>query len=337
MVNVFSRSARCRRSAALALALVLCLGPRSADAERPVGLAAPDLLASTTLGAPAPLSLEGLRGSLVLIAFFRTDCPHCRAAVPSLNARQAEGFARGVRVVGVTRDPRSSVETFVRTHHVEFPVVLVDTEVLREYEVTGFPSLFVIAPDGRIARSGLSRTPSEAEIASLLASHPPLPETPGALDPAIAAWRDDRWADAEALLTAAVQDSRPETARAARTLLAWIRRAADGRFAAARIDLQAGDVGEAFRNADALARGHGDLGIGPRAAALRDEIVSDPARAREVSADAALRRARVHLALGGAAGASNAATALEAVAAEHPGTRAGRHATEISARLRERR
>ena len=58
----------------------------AARAERAAGRRAPDLWASATLLAPAPLSIDGLRGRLVLLVFFKPDCPHCRASVPARRA-----------------------------------------------------------------------------------------------------------------------------------------------------------------------------------------------------------------------------------------------------------
>lgn len=337
--RVAPRRGRIGAAAALALlAAVLASAGRPAHAERRAEGRAPDLLAVESLQAPGPLSIDGLRGRLVLLAFFRTDCGHCRAAVPALNARLVAGFPRGVRVVGVTRDPRASVEAFLRETKASFPVAIVHTEVLRDYDVTGFPSLFLVGPDGRLARSGLTAVPGEAEVSDYLGLTPPLPPTPPALEPALAALREDRWADAEAAFAACAEGKGcpPEAASAARDARAWVARTANALLASAEADLARGEVAEAVRSLDRLARGYGDAGVGPRAAARRDALLADPGRARTVAGAQALEAARAHLATGGAAGVAAALAALDAAAATYADTAAGKRAGETAARLRKR-
>ena len=90
------------------------------------------LAATTVVGNPAPelpplqwvqggpLTLEGLRGKVVLIRFFTDrECPFCSATAPALNALQRDFAARGLVVLGLyTPKPRprpTSVEDVRKT------------------------------------------------------------------------------------------------------------------------------------------------------------------------------------------------------------------------------
>ncbi len=330
------RAARSRPVAWLAALLVAALVPATARAEREAGRRAPDLRASATLLAPVPLTVDGLRGRLVLLVFFKPDCPHCRGSVPGLNALERDAFARGLRVVGASRDPRPAVEAFVRELGVAFPVALVDTEVLRDYDVSGFPSAFLVGPGGRIVWSGAPAAITADELDRRLAATPTWPALPATFDPLLAALRADRWGEAAAgfgVCSAPGACDAPTTA-AAGAMLRWIDRAAADLLGAAEADLARGDPYEAWRTLDRLARGFGERGVGPRAARRAAEVLADPARAREVAAGRALEAARDGLAPDARAAGIEA---LTRVAAEHPGTAAGAAAAALAGRLAKRR
>jgi thiol-disulfide isomerase/thioredoxin len=83
-----------------------------------------------------PLSLKDLRGravrlsdyrgKVVLVNFWATWCPPCRAEVPDLVRWQREYKGRGLQVVGVTYPPTDlrEVRRFVRRFRLTYPVLL---------------------------------------------------------------------------------------------------------------------------------------------------------------------------------------------------------------------
>src|SRR5262245_54817107 len=79
-----------------------------------------------------PLTLEGLRGKVVLLRFFMdSECPYCRATAPSLNALHDEFGAKGLVVIGMyTPKPRphpvepAKVREYVKSYGFRFPVAV---------------------------------------------------------------------------------------------------------------------------------------------------------------------------------------------------------------------
>ena len=203
-----------------------------------------------------------------------------------LNALERDGFARGLRVVGASREPRAALEAFVRELGVAFPIARVDTEVLRDYDVTGYPSAFLVGPDGRLLWSGPPGDVTRDELDRRLAATPPWPDLPAAFDPLLAALRADRWGEAASGfgVCSAPGACDAATTAAASAMLRWIDRAAEGLLAAADADLARGDPYEAWRTLDRLARGFGDRGAGPAAARRAADLLADPARARALGA-----------------------------------------------------
>jgi thiol-disulfide isomerase/thioredoxin len=97
--------------------------------------------------------LESFKGKVVLLNFWATWCPPCRAEVPDLVALQREHGAKGLQVVGVTCPPytRADVAKFVKREKVTYPILL-GTKGLAA-RLTGtevLPTTLVLDRDGRV-------------------------------------------------------------------------------------------------------------------------------------------------------------------------------------------
>ena len=70
--------------------------------------------------------LGDYKGKVVLLNFWATWCPPCRAEVPDLVRWQREYGGRGLQVIGVTYPPTNltDVRRFLRRHKVNYPVLL---------------------------------------------------------------------------------------------------------------------------------------------------------------------------------------------------------------------
>ena len=139
--------------AALALAL-LALACRVEDAPWPDrdgrGPLAPEFTLPDLLG--NKISLADHRGQPVIIDFWATWCAPCVQQIPVLNAFQAAHYGEVV-VLGIAVDSRGieAVAPFATEHGIRYPVLLGGEALAQEYGAFGFPSLYVIAPDGSIA------------------------------------------------------------------------------------------------------------------------------------------------------------------------------------------
>ena len=72
------------------------------------------------------LRLSDYRGKVVLLNFWATWCPPCRAEMPELVRMQREYRSKGLQVIGVTYPPQTAAEVrlFVRELKVNYPVAL---------------------------------------------------------------------------------------------------------------------------------------------------------------------------------------------------------------------
>jgi peroxiredoxin len=100
------------------------------------------------------LTLDELRGKVVLVNFWATSCPGCIKKMPDMIEVYREYKDRGFEIIAVAMsyDPPNYVQSFVQTRQLPFPVALdVTGEHARAFgDVQLTPTTFIIGKDGRI-------------------------------------------------------------------------------------------------------------------------------------------------------------------------------------------
>lgn len=147
-------------SSAIAVAVAICVAIVF-PWERP--RPAPDVTMMSIQG--ERISLTALRGRVVLVNFWATDCVICVREMPEMAALYRASAPRGLEAVFVAmpHDRPDRVLDFVRRNDLPFKVALdVQGEVLRAFgDVPGTPALFLIDKQGRIVRRFLGATDVE--------------------------------------------------------------------------------------------------------------------------------------------------------------------------------
>jgi peroxiredoxin len=100
------------------------------------------------------MSLDALRGKVVLVNFWSTTCPGCAREMPGMVETYKRYKDRGFEIVAVAMsyDPPNYVAHFVQTRQLPFPVALdVDGGHARAFDNVQFtPTSFLIGKDGQI-------------------------------------------------------------------------------------------------------------------------------------------------------------------------------------------
>lgn len=122
------------------------------NAGRPeVGHLAPDFALPATDGGQ-PLSLQSLKGRVVVLNFFYSTCPPCLAERGQI-AQVANQLKDQVTVLGIDPvDSAANAQAFLAP--ADGPIVgLLDSnwDVASAYNIIGFPTTVVIDPDGKIS------------------------------------------------------------------------------------------------------------------------------------------------------------------------------------------
>ena len=105
------------------------------------------------------LTLDELRGKVVLVNFWATSCPGCVKEMPDMVEIYKQYKDRGFEIIAVAMsyDPPNYVQSFVQTRQLPFPVALdVNGEHARAFgNVQLTPTTFIIGKDGRILEQKL--------------------------------------------------------------------------------------------------------------------------------------------------------------------------------------
>jgi len=141
-------------AAALVLALRALPGFASGDGAAPrVGAAAPTLKVRTLDG--QRVSLADLKGKVVLVNFWATWCPPCRAEMPGFEhvwrERQRDGFV----VLGLSADDGGSgqVAAFAGDRGITYPLAMASAGAKRDFGgVNALPQSFLLDKHGIVRR-----------------------------------------------------------------------------------------------------------------------------------------------------------------------------------------
>lgn len=96
--------------------------------------------------------LEALRGRVVVLNFWATWCPPCRAEMPALDAAQRANQYKDVVILGVNQmESADAVQNFAREFGLAFPLARdADGAVSARYQVSALPTTFFIDRQGII-------------------------------------------------------------------------------------------------------------------------------------------------------------------------------------------
>lgn len=97
-----------------------------------------------------PVTLESFRGRPLLVNFWGTWCPPCRAELPEL-VRLADESAGCLEVVGVTLGSGSAAEigAFAAAHAIRYPLLIGDARIVADYNVETLPLSVLVDAQGR--------------------------------------------------------------------------------------------------------------------------------------------------------------------------------------------
>ena len=113
---------------------------------------APELTFNTIEG--KKITMSSLKGQIVLVNFWATDCPGCIAEMPKLVETYNTYHAKGLEIIAVAMptDPISQVQNYAQKNKLPFPVVHDgDGEITTHFDdVRLTPTTFMIDQQGHL-------------------------------------------------------------------------------------------------------------------------------------------------------------------------------------------
>ncbi len=117
-------------------------------------------------------SLEAQRGKVVLVNYWATWCPLCRAETPALVRLADEFKAKGFEVVGILLDEDTNlIRPFVDEYKVSYPILLPSNAPNLSLIIEVLPTTVLYDRQGRMAKryvGAASESTFRADIESLL-------------------------------------------------------------------------------------------------------------------------------------------------------------------------
>ncbi len=130
------------------------VGKSSGRGESPQLLAIGELAPNWRLagGNGDSVSLSDMLGRPVVLDFWGTWCVWCVVAMPKINNIYEKYNRFGINVIGIScREPEEADPSkFMADRGIKYKALLNGDSVAKSYNVSGFPTLYVIGSDGRI-------------------------------------------------------------------------------------------------------------------------------------------------------------------------------------------
>jgi peroxiredoxin len=127
-------------------------GPAQADLKTPSTRSlAPDFNLKDANG--KDVKLTDLKGKVVLVNFWATWCEGCQVEIPWFVEFQKEYADHGLVVVGISMDEDGwkSVKPWIKEKQVNYPIVIGNEGLGKQYGLVGMPLTALVDREGRIA------------------------------------------------------------------------------------------------------------------------------------------------------------------------------------------
>jgi thiol-disulfide isomerase/thioredoxin len=141
-----------------AVSLFACLIPLAAAEGPKVGEAPPAIQLDEWISAPADFN-----GKPVLLEFWATWCPPCRASIPHLNEINAKYKDKGLVIVGVSDEDAAGIREFQKGVPMNYPNG-VSKDLVQKFGVSGIPHAFLIDKSGKLIWHGHPMRITDADI-----------------------------------------------------------------------------------------------------------------------------------------------------------------------------
>lgn len=117
------------------------------------GTKAPDFEVVTLKG--EKIKLADFRKKFVFIDFWGSWCGPCRGEIPNIKKLAETIPGNQLQVLGLAKDELPKLTDYIQKENITYPNALADDALLAVYGITGFPTTFLIGPDGKIVAKNL--------------------------------------------------------------------------------------------------------------------------------------------------------------------------------------
>ncbi len=144
-----------KRFAAIAIFIIAAFVIQGCTKEERGGLrsaAAPDFTLQDLDG--RKMSLSDFKGKVVMLDFWATWCPPCRASIPSIERMHKAYGDKGLAILAIALDEGGwdTVKEFSAQHGITYRVLRGTEEVAAQYLVRSIPTIILVDKEGNLSR-----------------------------------------------------------------------------------------------------------------------------------------------------------------------------------------
>lgn len=141
--------------------------------RNPVGKEFPKFPAGMKTTDDKDLSLERFKGKVLLVDFWATWCPPCRAEVPNLVKAYKEFSPKGFEIIGISFDEsREKFDEYVKENSMPWPQYFDgkgwQNEVGPTYGIQSIPTMYLLDQAGKVVTNDVRGEKLEEELKKLL-------------------------------------------------------------------------------------------------------------------------------------------------------------------------
>ncbi|MEM8887874.1 MAG: TlpA disulfide reductase family protein [Bacteroidota bacterium] len=132
-----------------------------------VGCEAPNFTATTLSG--DTITLQDLRGKIVVLNFWFIGCPPCIAELPGLKQLADEfGPREDVVLLALATDDKAALDKFVKEREIGFTILPETRSVADAFRITGYPTTFVLDKEGNVFSVHIGGATNERQASKLI-------------------------------------------------------------------------------------------------------------------------------------------------------------------------
>jgi thiol-disulfide isomerase/thioredoxin len=97
------------------------------------------------------IKLSDLKGKTILLNFFATWCPPCRAEIPTI-VKFFNNNKDNFVVIGInmSQGEGQGIQSFIKEFGIKYPIINGNAQIASNYSIMGLPTSLVINPSGRL-------------------------------------------------------------------------------------------------------------------------------------------------------------------------------------------
>lgn len=111
------------------------------------------------------VTLESLKGRVVLLDFWATWCGPCKAAMPAIQKLHEKYADKPVTIIGVNcwEQKDEAAVKYMEKQKFTYTLLLKGDDLAKEYGISGIPTLILIDKEGKVLHTGVGFGPGEEE------------------------------------------------------------------------------------------------------------------------------------------------------------------------------